>query len=441
VRVLVLHYDPLVPSMGGVPLHEALGFDDPARLTLGYIQDLEAATSGRVQHTIVEWRDLDEFPVKIDGFRYTVSEYIANWQSGSGWHSPDTMDYVAELEAKGVPAMINADEIDEVWFFGAPYFGYWEAAMAGPGAFFINGGVYPQIQTSRPFAIMGFNYERGVAEMLHSLGHRAENHLARVFGGWNLVDPVTDWDHFSANVGQSNGTPGVGNIHYPANGHHDYEYGNPTPVLSTALDWALYPDLTGATTMISAASWTGSENLHRGYMKFWFELLPHAPGLHPVHGRANDWYAYIYDWLRYDGDGQPVYGHPQSYCETLPNSTGFPSTISWMGSGSLTANDLVLVAELCPPDKSGLFFLGDLQGQLPFGDGIRCVFGSLARLPVLTTDGAGVATYAVDNGALPGGMAVTLGTELYFQFWFRDGMGPGGSGFNTSDGLHVTFGP
>ena len=46
--------------------------------------------------------------------------------------------------------------------------------MAGKGAFYINGGPigYDKIPSQRPFVIMGFNYERGVAEMLHDLPRR-----------------------------------------------------------------------------------------------------------------------------------------------------------------------------------------------------------------------------------------------------------------------------
>ena len=33
------------------------------------------------------------------------------------------------------------------------------------------------------------------------------------------------------------------------------------------------------------------------------------------------------------------------------------------------------------------------------------------------------------------------GRQSYFQCWFRDGMVPGGSGFNLSNALSVTFCP
>jgi hypothetical protein len=35
--------------------------------------------------------------------------------------------------------------------------------------------------------------------------------------------------------------------------------------------------------------------------------------------------------------------------------------------------------------------------------------------------------------------AITAGTSWSFQLWYRDPAGPGGSGFNLSDGLRVSL--
>ncbi|MFT4628187.1 MAG: hypothetical protein ACI8PZ_006882 [Myxococcota bacterium] len=437
VRVLVLNFDPIVPSSGGQRLHEFFGWNDPHTLAQQYISELSSATGGLVQQTIVRWMELDEIPLKADGYQYTIDEYVANWQSGGGWHMPDTMKYGQELASHGARTLIDDDLIDEVWLFGAPYFGFWEAAMMGPGAFFINGGVYGSFPSSRPFAVMGFNYERGVAEMMHSLGHRVENSIARVFGGWQIPNPQTDWDLFAANAGQSSGLPGVGNIHYPANGQSDYDYGNSTPVLSSALDWSNYPNLTGATTMVSSADWATSANSHLGYMRFWYELLPHAAGRHPAHGRSNDWYAYVYDWLQYDGDGQPLYGPPEAFCASTANSTGMAATMGWSGSPGLAANDLVLEAGGMPPMAAGVFFHGSSEVQLPFGPGLRCVAGQTVRLPLVHADAGGHVSYGFDlSTAVP---AIDAGSTRSFQLWYRDAATS--IGFNTSDGLRVVFCP
>lgn len=46
------------------------------------------------------------------------------WREQKGWHEPDGTDYEQELKAQGVDTLINANKIDEVWLFGAPYMGF-----------------------------------------------------------------------------------------------------------------------------------------------------------------------------------------------------------------------------------------------------------------------------------------------------------------------------
>ena len=79
--------------------------------------------------------------------------------------------------------------------------------MAGKGAFYINGGPigYDKIRSKRPFVIMGFNYERGVAEMLHDLCHRTESTMSRIYGGWKADELTSTWARFAANAHQSDG--------------------------------------------------------------------------------------------------------------------------------------------------------------------------------------------------------------------------------------------
>src|SRR5215203_1584631 len=134
----------------------------------------------------------------------------------------------------GCGELVSRGLVDEVWIFSDHFFGLWEASMAGPDAFFINGGVYPEVPSSRPFAFYGFNYERGVAEMMHDAAHRTEATLNRVYGKWNLAAPASAWDKFSANFTQSKGVAGVGTCHWPANAERDYDYGNAREVDSWA---------------------------------------------------------------------------------------------------------------------------------------------------------------------------------------------------------------
>ncbi len=303
VRVLVLNFDPYVEWEGRrVRLHQAGKWNDPRELAKGYIEDIKSASRGYINHTIVDWRDLNEFPAKVDGFRYTARSFVECMQSGSGWHQPDGLDYPRMAKDAGVANLVNAGRIDEVWMFGAPYFGYWESAMIGPGAFFINGGVYPDEGMRRPIAVMGFNYERGVAEMLHNLCHRTESTLSRFFGGWKIDELTTAWAKFAANEKQS-GSAAVGTCHYPPNAEKDYDYANPRYVSSSANDWLNWPNLTGKTERLNCEAW-GGPDYHRNYMIWWFSRLPNVHGI-GADGRPLTWWSYIYRFTEYGENGLP----------------------------------------------------------------------------------------------------------------------------------------
>jgi hypothetical protein len=120
-----------------------------------------------------------------------------------------------------------------------------------------------------------------------------------------------------------------------------------------------------------------------------------------------------------------------------------PAAIGWSGSTSLFANALTLNASGAPPLKNGLFFYGSAQVNLPWGDGLRCVGGSLQRLAVLQTDASGAASCPLDFTQPPlssGPHALLPGSVWNFQFYFRDPLG-GPAGWNSSDALEVGFCP
>jgi hypothetical protein len=147
---------------------------------------------------------------------------------------------------------------------------------------------------------MGGNYERAVDCILENLLHRTENHISRAYGGWNLKEPQTNWDRFTANIEQSPITPAVGSCHYAPNSKSDYDWGNTRYVDSTADDWLNYPNLTGKTTRINCEAWRES-----GWHQWWLMHLPHASGINPD-GRQNNWWKYIYDHYNYEANtGKP----------------------------------------------------------------------------------------------------------------------------------------
>ena len=92
-----------------------------------------------------------------------------------------------------------------------------------------------------------------------------------------------------------------------------------------------------------------------------------------------------------------------SYCQANTNSSGSVGTLRGTGSASLSANDLVLVAEQLPPDQFTLVIVSRTAGFAPLGLGNLCVAGEIGRdLGSLQNSGAaGAVTRAVDWSAIP----------------------------------------
>ncbi|MFT7676035.1 MAG: hypothetical protein ACI8QC_000001 [Planctomycetota bacterium] len=127
-----------------------------------------------------------------------------------------------------------------------------------------------------------------------------------------------------------------------------------------------------------------------------------------------------------------------NFCTPIANSTGLASAITVSGSDSVQTNNLVLSANSLPAGQFGLFYHGDAQAQVPLGNGIRCVGGSVIRiLPPAQADASGNLVVALDNSTA-GGQGITMGVTRHFQAWYRDPAG-GPAGFNFSDGISVTF--
>lgn len=304
VRVLALDFDPRVPSEGNRRLHEVFNWSDPQRMATQFERDLEWATGGAVDVQMVQWRELDAFPTFTDGFRYNPDEYVQNRRNGGGWHETGT-DFYELMDDQGVLPLVNSGAIDEIWFFGDHYFNLLgEAWMAGPNSFFINGPSFQDAGFNRAVAGYGFNYERGVGEMIHNLGHRTENHGQRAFGAWNLQTPVTAWDRFSANYLDTTSSPyGVGTTHVPANADAHYDYGDARNVVSRANDFANYPASSGATTLVGRSTWVMGPfpDEQRDYLNWYFAMMPRNDGV-AADGRAANWFKYIWDFNSYEAN-------------------------------------------------------------------------------------------------------------------------------------------
>jgi hypothetical protein len=288
-KVSLIIHNPAVPNTGKT-LNDFLGWRDPDRLAWDFIADIREVSYGYANYEIAERILVDGFPIKQDGFRYTADQYVRNWQRRGGFHQPDSVDYHALLEEFDMIAKINNGAIDEFWLFAFPYAGYYESIMAGPGAFWCNAPPLKGTQdASRRFIIMGFNYERGLGEMLEAYGHRAESIMERVFrdkrGSENL------WRRFIRHEQTHPGRSEVGNIHFAPNSARDYDWGNPTPVPTRSANWLNFPDLDGDPQTLNTAAW-GKGDI-REHHKWWFKHLPHVVG---EKGHiAYNWWQYIVD--------------------------------------------------------------------------------------------------------------------------------------------------
>jgi hypothetical protein len=390
IRVLVLNFEPRIPSEGNQRLWEVFNWNDPRDLAQQFENDLEFATGGAIDIEIVEWRDLDEFPQFADGFRYEPAQYVENRRTNSGWHNATT-DFYFLAEDQGLTDLVNTGQIDEIWCFGDHYFNlFGEAWMAGPNAFFVNGPTFPEIGFDRAIAGYGFNYERGVGEMLHNLSHRTENHGQRAFGSWNLSNPVTAFDHFSANYLESPGhTAGVGTCHVPANGDDHYDYWDERVVDSTAFDFVNYPTLTGATTAVSRDTWAmgPAPDYHRDYMNFYFGMMPRGAEV-AADGRQANWFKYIWDFNSYEAvsglaRNQDAYGSAERV--TVVGGTTHEVTVRYYDQGAVDPATI---------DSS------DVMVRMPNGSLLPVTLVSSGTEEVTTAGSARTATYRMDA---PGG--------------------------------------
>lgn len=288
-KVFAIIHNPIIRPRGGRKAQVAYGWNDPDQLARSYIDDLRHASYGYVDYQIVERIEVDGFPIKKDGFRYTDETFDRAWTTRQ-FHQPDAVDYLALVREFKLIERINDGTIDEVWLLGFPYCGYYESIMAGPGAFWCNAPPLEGTQhAKRRFVIMGFNYERGVGEMLEDMGHRVESIMAKVFahqrGEANL------WERFTRYDKTHPGAAEVGNVHFSPNSTRDYEWGNHKPVLSRADAWYNFPDLSAPPRMMTAKDWGGGDI--RAHHVWWLRHLPHVVG--ESNGISWNWWEYVID--------------------------------------------------------------------------------------------------------------------------------------------------
>lgn len=301
-KVIVVIYNPKLASQGGKTLIEHLKGCDPRTYSHMLADAIHVASGGYITYQIVDTIEIDGFSEKIDGFRYSEQSYLdARKDPDKLAHQPDRSSYRKIFEENKLIDRVRKDGVTEIWLWGAGWFGYDELAMYIPNRYarfaptdnpwFYRPYEIPE-ECGRTVWVMGFNYEVGADNMIHSYSHRCESMLALQFGGgiWNKdlrgQDP---WNTFSSVEMDNPGKPShVGNCHVPPNGQDGYDYNNQRSVLSYADNWFRYPDVSGPPRLIGSEEW---DHTQYGYQVWWLAHIPKAPGY--TKWGYNNWWIYI----------------------------------------------------------------------------------------------------------------------------------------------------
>lgn len=289
-KALVIIYNPKIKSEGGRKLSEVMKWNNPDDLIPKYIADLRDCSHGYANYQVAERIEVDKVPVKKDGFAYNPDEFVKCLRENKGFHKPDDVDYYRILEDFKLIDRVNSGKIDEVWLFAFPYAGFYESIMVGPGAFWCNAPALEKTdQAKHKFVIMGYNYQRGVGEMLENMGHRAESIMSHVFRLQKGEDNL--WERFIRHDHKNPKQAEVGLMHWAPNSVKDYDWGNKTKVTSRYHLWKNFPNLSGNAIEVDDSHWGKGDT--RGHHMWWFSLLPHITG--GKNGIAYNWWRYIID--------------------------------------------------------------------------------------------------------------------------------------------------
>lgn len=307
VKVAVVLQDPSLPRYGGKKMHEVIKtpgrtfmWNDPRELTREYEVALEKISHGTVQYEVVQIiedtllfsnRNDNNQPVGMSEMVSLLMEPDWTTLKEIGTH----FDYRRFVEHYGFDRMRDRDEIHEVWVWSFPYGGMWESNYCGKNGFWLNSDPTTTTKNEKLLVVMGLNYERKMSLALESYGHRFESVMRHVYGRWDYqAENPNNWEKYTRYEKTHPGLANIGNIHFPPNGVHDYDWTNTTSVTTCADGWYYYPDIrTDLTRQVDCQEWQCS---HEGYMTWWFSHLPHFAGVNDADGHLNNWWRYVINW-------------------------------------------------------------------------------------------------------------------------------------------------
>ena len=295
-KVYVVVYDPILSN--GQYLSDYLHWNEHATLTQGTVDFFAQASHGEMNYQVIQTTVLtDGWPELTDGYRYTEQEFLAAISGQGPWHSPGNVSYnkIVNDSRLDICGKANRGEIDEVWIYNGPGFGFAESTLVGPGAYWYNSSPVPgPYDCTRLIPIMGPSPERGLDCATENFGHRTESTMIQVYGSWQQNSTAHNWDRFALVKAQSPSYSysGCGSVHYPPNGTSDYDYANSSTVNTNCDDFANYPNLSEPSTVwqpVTCSTWSCDHLLYFGY---WFGHLPYNAGCGSDHV-ASDWWQYF----------------------------------------------------------------------------------------------------------------------------------------------------
>jgi hypothetical protein len=132
--------------------------------------------------------------------------------------------------------------------------------------------------------------------------------------------------------------------------------------------------------------------------------------------------------------------------EGCRNSTGSGAKLLGAGWTSVSTDSFVLSVTQLPspnPPSFVMFFQGDADvGGAPFHDGKLCTGGAQIRLATKSNvTGSSAFPQAGDLSVSARGLVPAAGGARYYQVWYRNNLGPCGTGSNVSNGVAVVWTP
>jgi hypothetical protein len=410
-KVAVISYNPTNPNNPGQRLSHVLNWPSITSIANELVDTFSNATNGRVQYQIVENHQLNKFPQRLDGTSWNWNGYMDCVNSGyndslckpSGQDTAKYLPLITSDTGANLCTKIATGQIDEIWLWGSYYFGFDEFAYRIPNDatmyqpipynyWLYDGRKYDLPQCGRTYFVMGWIPQAGMANTVHSYGHRIESALSLSPAGKGLFNTCTEpqagsneWTQFLCIEKTQPGQAMCGNIHYPPNGQSDYDYTNMTSVQSGCDDWFNnYPNPTGAKAAVNAQTWAQPDgDYHLGFMKWWLRHIPRFNGSHT--DVANDWWYYI---LNYENPNDtPISSYPTMHMRGTHNN--------WSGSAMQLIGNYTWQLDVAFGSTANERFKFDVTGNwsINFGDTNRDNLAEQNGSDILITQGAG--TYRV----------------------------------------------